>query len=847
MLRILALLSLLIASPAFAQFSNLTVTPTHPTAGLKLDWTGPGGTININRWTDAAPTPVTINTTTGMTYTDTTPVVNTIYYYSVSQGAASSNTFNGVVSDITQAFNCPPMVAIDPSMLGVDRTETFTAADGTNVSFTVHAPNSAIVTNPTNIRTIPPCNGAGGCSDFNNINTAILQLASTGGTVQLQAGDYHLNNGPGATGTGLVYPTWSGTPGIFDFNIGIFGNSDLVLAGANVTSGTEPTTRILFNQMPNTNYGFPPPPPPLISVWTVTGLAMQGNRQLVRNITFEWDFPTAIPGVLTNDTPTNCIAFIGVTNCQRFTVTNPTYYVPDPTHPPALYVVDAYNFTGRTYELHAGGRGGGFCNTPLFTCAFNPNFSVDGLYFYSVSPTLNSTQFPDNTTAIALVRTAGSLQPGTDAFDISFENTRLYSGGGPGLIQGAHSKGLRLSNFVIERKPDALLQPGEQPHYVSIFGDSDSNGSQGSVLIENSQFGYVEDDTYFLRGAVFQLQKLISTSSFTMDAGIVINHSPPGPNDFFKFMDPYSYKQIGTMPLVSWTKSACSVPRQCKSGTLWNFTFQPVPELAPYIGLPANLLPWFGEPAWSAPNFAIRNSCSHDTHGRILANTWNGLVENNVMGNGYFGPLSSQNYFSQPGLVKSFGDGPGGQNIIFRNNKVIGAAYGQTDLRPVWSPPISNGFPQTGWGTAAAILIGDAVGADGFYPPAGTAMKDFVIENNFISNTPGLCIMVSSTTHVVVNGNICVDANQIAFTSGFDATFCEGLSQGWQLQGVNQPWCLGKGAAQGSIALYNDVNVDTTTTPNVFLGTSIGTIFTFDSSTVMRNDIIVGPLHVPGD
>ena len=369
------------------------------------------------------------------------------------------------------------------------------------------------------------------------------------------------------------------------------GGNDLVLAGANVASGAEPTTHLFFNQNDA-----------LVS--SVEGLVTGGSRQLIRNITFDWDFLTAIPGTLVTQTPTVCMAMLGVPNCQFFNVTNPTYYIPDPTHPPHVYVLDAYNFTTRTYELRAGGREAATpCSPPTVLCPFNPNFAVDGLYFYAVGPLSNSIQFPDMTTAIFLVKTGVMMLPGTDAFHQSWENTRIYGGGGPGLIQGAHSQGLRLSNFVIERKPDALLQPGEQPRYTSTFGDSDSNGSQGNVLIENSQFGLVEDDTWYIRGSAFQMDQLTSTGSFIVDTGLVINHAPPGANDFFKIIDPYTYKQLGaSMPLVTWFTVPCIVPTECMSGTLWHFTFPSIPELLPYRGLPAGLLPYFGEPFWSAPN-----------------------------------------------------------------------------------------------------------------------------------------------------------------------------------------------------------------------------------------------------
>ncbi len=276
-----ALVALLASSPAFAQFSNLTVTPTHPTAGLRLNWTGPGGTINVNRWTDANPTPAVIGTITGATYTDSTPAVNTIYYYSVSQGAAVSNTFMGVVSDISQPFNCPPMVPISPSLLGVDRTETFTAADGTTVTFTIQAPIPA---------TPPPRSFR--CRHAPVLPAAAISTTSTMRSIQQSQTAAAPSNFQPAIITLIARSharrflvVWSSAT----FNYNIFLDSftpglvhDVILAGANVASGAEPTTHVFFNQTP-------------ALVGSVDGLVTGGNRVLTRNITFDWDFPTAIP------------------------------------------------------------------------------------------------------------------------------------------------------------------------------------------------------------------------------------------------------------------------------------------------------------------------------------------------------------------------------------------------------------------------------------------------------------------------------------------------------------------------------------------------------------------------
>jgi hypothetical protein len=849
-MRLAALLCILSTS-ALAQPAALTVTPTHPTPGLQLNWTGTTGSVGINRWTDANPAPVQIATTTGLTYTDSTAVANTIYYYRVSQGVQASNTFPGVVSDLTKSFNCPPMIPVDPSLLGVDRTVSFQSANGTQVTYTIAAPNAALAGG--NIVNVAPCNGAGGCSDYTNINAATTAVAA-GGTVQLSAGDYHLTN-----------PAWSSG---FNFNINM-NCHDCILAGAPVASGAEPQTRVFFGQ--GTQIG------------NVSGLNTTNSRLLIRNITFDWDFLTAIPGIVTNLDASH----------QKFTVTNGPYYVPDPANPPVIWVMSGYDLVNRVYIQQAGSRIGGVAGAgPQSTPQFNINFGVDGLYYYTV----NGLNLPDGTSVVMFVKTRNIINVGTDTTDASFENVRVYGGGGAGIIQGPHDIGLRMSNFVIDRKPDALLASGEQPRLVSLFGDNDSNATKGNILIENSQFGFIDDDTYYMRGSTFQLQTLTATNGFTMTStAILINHAS-GPNEFIIFQDPVTYQQLGPPVQVTWTHV----------GNTWTFSFPAVPQLTPYIGQPSVNLPVVGQPLWSAPNAFISNICSHDNHGRVGFLNNNGVLQNSVLANGFYGPVVAVNdnalrdfgvitalftgsisgttlttssgnpaigqFISGAGIdpntqvlsgsaptwtlsvdngiigseaMTSRGgptnnDGAGAQNIIWRNNKIIGTNYGDTDIQTIWLPTVkTNGYRQTGWGSAAMQM--NASGTTGFYAP-GNTLANFQIYGNFISNTNGLCILVTSGNNVGVVNNTCVDANQIAYEPTFTTTLCSGhsccggFSQGWQAVGANQPWCLAKVPAQGAIMITSSRNVDTTSTPNVFLGTSLGLFV--DTPTVTKDNIV---------
>ena len=750
-----------------SQFGQLTAVPTHPTPGIQLSWAG--ATATVQRWVDGG-VPTAIGTASG-TYLDSTAVANTIYYYNITDGVYTSNTAVGVVSDITTPFKCPfiPQAA----NLGVDRTERFQSADGSTVSFTIRVPVT------TSTVTVPPCNGAVGCSDYANINA----LTSTNGTkIQLQAGDYHLSN---AWTSGFLY------------NIFVNGN-DIEVDGAVDTNGI-PLTYLYFNR---TASAIP------------TGLVMSGNRFLFKNFIIDWDFPNAIPGVVNN---------AGAN--QRFSVGDPhnamangAYYIPNPAFPPDIKHLNGYRLGTRTYDLRSGARLG------INSTGFNPNFAVDGLYWYGLA---GSNNLPDGTEAIFFVNTGHAIDVGAAANDVSFENVRVYGGGSAGLVHSSQSKGLRLSNFAITRKPDSILASGEQPRYVSLIGDSDANYSFGNIVIENSEMGYVDDDSFYMRGLTFQPDSgSLTTSSFT----ITQNFSYALPTEQVRFIDPITLAQVGPTTTATVTNSGAGP-------YTWTFSFAAVPELASYVGKPMGAYPVIGLVNTSVPNFIIRDSCFHDNSGRIFPKNGNGLITNNVFGNSYYGPIELSVDPTAPGFALM--EGPGPSNIIISNNKIVGSNSGTTDLATIWAPTVvSNGYFQTGWASGAIFMYG--IGGDGF-SPTGYPFKNIQIYDNFISSTTGLCITVIGGNNVSVIRNTCVDANSVPFTSNFSTDLCGGhsccgsFSQGTQPSGANQPWCLAKVAAQGAIMVSHSKNVDTKS--NIFLGTSAG-LFT-DTPTVNR-DLITG-------
>jgi hypothetical protein len=741
----------------------LRAVPSHGSVGIKLTWeASPNVAVNIERWIDGS-TPGTIGTLTGKSeFFDPEVQANRIYYYRVSSGSVHTNTVTAVLSKTSEPFICPAISLVPANLLGVDRNESFEGPNGKVVSFTIRAP----IKNTTKID-VPPCGTTAGCSDYENIKRAIAAIVTAdGGTVQLGTGDYH-----------LYPPTYA--------NIAITKARDLVLAGAGQSDGI-PLTHLYFNNVSTLSLA--------------VGLQIDSSeRVLVKDLSIDWDVLNAIPGIVRD----------AGSKEQHFIVQDPSYYIPDPENPPNAFNLTGYNLETRTYTQATGARLG-------MSGSFNPNFVNDHEYYYLLK---GPHYFPDGATAIAYVKTGGALRVASSS-DTSFEGVHVYGGGGPGIIFGPNGRGLRLSNFKITRKPDALLKQGEKPRFVALFGDSDANGSRGGILIENSEFGFIDDDTFYNRGFAGQLSAVHSTSEVE-----VTNLWSPVPHartsdDVLMFSDPQTLAPISDIwPTAgAWTLKKM---QDANGADVWKWTvpFSPaIPELASYQNLPPERLPIVSEPRFAGPDFIIRNTCSHDNHGRIFAQAINGLIENNVFGNSYFGPIELNTF---PTLHS---DGPAPGNIIVRNNKIVGSSYGTTDRD--WMGK-SNGKRQTGW-DSAAILV-SAISSTGFVPEQGYPNRSLQIIDNFISNTPGLAIAILGAREVKVSGNTIVDANAIPFEPDFDKNYCGMKSQGYQKYGANQPWCLAKVAAKGAIMIAHSKNVELS--KNTFLGTSEG-VFVDTASTI---------------
>jgi hypothetical protein len=762
------------------------------TQQITLSWPSTyGESVSVDRWLDNG-TPTSIGMSSTGSFVDTTvPAVNTVYSYRISRtvrGTSVSPTSPMAVSDMTKPFVCPFIPDVASNLLGVDRTESFNSPNGSTVSFTIRAP---IAANQTTVN-VPQCTTCtpGVSDDRANI---MAQVAS-GKKIQLSAGDYIID------------------PGSDSLRVGINGLSltDFSLVGAGRSNGI-PLTRLHFK---NGTGALP------------KGIQLSGNRILMKDFSIDWDVlcpaagpcngGNAIPGIISTINPTT----------QRFTVQNPSYYVPNPANPPDLRAVNNYLLSNRAWDLRYGGRVG-------LDATFNSNFAVDGLYYYTLAGSQG--YYADGGGALGYVRTSVGFQLGAGGSDYSVEGVSIYGGGGPGFILGSDGIGFRFSNFQITRKPDSLLIAGEQPRYAAIFGDSDANSTQGSILIENSEFGWVGDDWFYNRGAAIALTTLTSTSSFTLTFGANPGSGLNGhglANDVIQFIDPNTVSVIGGVSApTTWD------PQVNNGDGTWSKTahFAPIPALAPYIGLPANQLPIVYELPYSGPNMIVRNSCFHDGPSRLLIKSQNFLVDSNTFGNGYYSMIELS---SDPEMLK---EGPNPTNGIIRNNKSFGS--GGADLNQI------NGGSGGYWlsqgvfsGPFSTYGIGGYNQNKGFIPGAvnnvvSAPYQNIWITDNLLSNIQGLGLGMHGGGNVVLARNTIVNANLQPFTPNFNTTYCGALSQGYQSAGSNQPWCLPKVAAQGSLMV--SWSKDVLLSNNRFLGTSIGTTFVAPNNTPWSRNMLM--------
>lgn len=749
-------------TPASADGDGLAAVPGRD--GIELSWTGtasPDASRSVWRWEENEAA-VEIGRTRGESgFVDRSARVNRLYYYRVD---GIDGSVRSVLSRFSEPFNCP---ATPPVPLGVDRTESFRTPSGRAVSFTIRAPEKrpAVVV-------VPRCAGRDGCSDRGNIHSAIAKVIEAGGgLVQLESGIYDIKPPDRA--------------GIYS-QIDITNATDLVLAGAAPRDGSPSTVlRLDATRVGDRGPG------------KLQGLSISGStRVLIRDVAIDWSQPTAIPGHV----------FDADNGEQRFVVDDPAYYIPEPANPPGINIINGYDFTQRTYVLAPWARFG----FPPGMVRFNPNFAADGSYHYAYK----GRPIPNGSSVIGIVGTGVDVRVAGNSNDISFEGVHLWSGGGGGFIFGPNGRGYRITNSRITRKPDALLEPGERPRFISLRGDSDARSTNGDILIENSEFAFVEDDGFNIVGVMVQGMsgtEIVSASEITFAMrGWNPFANAASAEDVLVLSDPHTLRSITAMPLGIQSRTMRYDAATQEFSYRFKLTAE-APELLAYKGRALDALPYFSDPRHISAPYVLRNNCMRDTAGgRFVLQSGPGLIEANVTAN-----------MGGPGIELSaspvsWREGPGAVDVIVRNNVVTGGGRWLSDYDGAGRLT----GRATGWLVGAGISV-EARDVTGFLA-RGAPNAHLRIENNLVVNALGLGILVSAASDVEVSGNVVVNANTEPFVAGYDALYCGAKAHGFQREGIGQPWCLGRSAARGSILITHADRVSVS--GNRTLGSSQGVV-----------------------
>jgi hypothetical protein len=279
---------------------------------------------------------------------------------------------------------------------------------------------------------------------------------------------------------------------------------------------------------------------------------------------------------------------------------------------------------------------------------------------------------------------------------------------------------------------------------------------------------------------------------------------------------------LGTSPSSSWVETNLGGGLFQYALTLTNA----VPLLASYVGLPAASLPVVSAPLFGNPGVYWNGNCAHDANGSFKTWGTNVLIDNSVFANlgaaaiiGAWYPLASGGGST----------GPGFGNLIIRNSTFLN--NGWTDQDTNWLGNTTFGL-QSGGLTACAVDV-HSISKTNFGPVGGYGQRAIQIYNNTISNCPGLAILVAGSGKVGILNNTINNANAVPFIANYNANFCGANSKGLDVLG-SQNVCFQKVASSGSIMVANSADVDATSIPNTFTGTSLGL---FLDTSVVQNRI----------
>ncbi|HOF17554.1 MAG TPA: right-handed parallel beta-helix repeat-containing protein, partial [Phycisphaerae bacterium] len=439
------------------------------------------------------------------------------------------------------------------------------------------------------------------------------------------------------------------------------------------------------------------------------------RRLLVRNLTIDWDFPLAAPGVV-DELPDGRVV---VRVSEQYPIGDK----------PLATAVTEYDTANYRWALNpAEVYYPRDCRLVAPQVIHSPSFAEERRYPHGGRRLLPG--MPVCVRHYVYQATAIDFS-GAGNEDLTFEDVTVHQCPGHAFAGYGCERGFRLSRVKIQRRPGSN-------HLTSATADGAHFGNcRGDILVEDCDFSHQGDDSINIHADWFMIRRRVDARTVHMTPRLFNPLFRMDVGDELTFcrgadLDPYAETR-----LADW--------RVDESARVVVLTVdRDLPEDLAEGDCIAN-------ETRSSRGFLIRNNYFHDHRARgILLQAKDGLVEGNrisrVMGCA-LQMTSDCNYWKE---------GYGCRNVVVRGNTFEGCNQATWERGPA------------GRHMACVNLLVDTATGLSDKP----LHRDIVFEDNVIRDTPGLALLIASAKNVVVRGNRIVNANTEPFDGageGIDA------------------------------------------------------------------------------
>ena len=447
------------------------------------------------------------------------------------------------------------------------------------------------------------------------------------------------------------------------------------------------------------------------------------QRLLLQNITFEWDFDIAAPGVVAQGTNGNVIQV------------NAAYPITKAT---PVGAVTAYDTAAGQMQMSG------------MTEVYNPKNVTLVAPQTLASPDFSF--FPVGTTvAVREYVYAANGCEFSDASDADLTFRKLTVENCPGMVfhSGYADRGFEFDGCVVARRNTThdLYSTGADAIHIGM--------SHGDTIIQNCNFSYLGDDAVNIHGIWMTVEALPTTSEVEV-ASVYYNPNDVAVGDTLQFI---AADQL--TPLAQAHVTAVSLDPASQTYTL--SLDAALPASVAVGGHVANL-------ARASDRYLLKGNTLHEIRSRcFLVQSSSGTIDGN-----HFGRITGA-ALQLTTEIYAWHEGFGCQNVTITNN------FCDTCNQGYWG-----GFDNLSGICMGVINIETQVPSSGGQGNLGTAAvhQNITISGNTVQNTPDIAFFIGSAANVSLTGNtiqncpasawrgICVaEASQIAIT-GNQAVNC---------------------------------------------------------------------------